>query len=164
MPRVAQSDDGRRHQSTSFSLSYNELTKLLQLTLHLFFSLFFKAWSAPYQPLNRLSGVIVFLLFTLYPTLVASIASVFNCSKKINGKQYLLADMSVQCYEGWHIGLTVFAILATGLYAVGIPVGLRLSRYLKHQWSAVARLILRLERSRGQSHEYSANAVRKKST
>ena len=44
-------------------------------------------WRARFRPFNRLSGVLVFTFFTLYPTLVASVVSIFNCTEPIEGKR-----------------------------------------------------------------------------
>ena len=80
------------------------------------------AWRAPFVWTGRLAGVAVFALFFLYPTLVASIASIFNCSAPVSGKRYLLADLTVVCNEGGHIALIFFACIGGAVYAVGIPV------------------------------------------
>ena len=89
------------------------------------------AWRAPFVWTGRLSGVAVFALFFLYPTLVASIASIFNCSASVGGKRYLLADLTVVCYEGGHIALVFFACIGGALYAVGIPVAVAIATALK---------------------------------
>ena len=68
-----------------------------------------KAWRAdaavraqwlPFKPLRRFVAVMVLVMYSLYPTLVASTASMFNCTNAIGGKRYLIADLSVTCYEG----------------------------------------------------------------
>ena len=79
-------------------------------------------WHAPVDFLSRLVAVQIFMLFTLFPTLVASVASMLNCSDKIGGKYYLLADLSVACYEGWHIIYIAIAALAGIVYCIGIPL------------------------------------------
>jgi hypothetical protein len=68
-------------------------------------------WHSPFAPTQRLAGVAVFLIFSLYPSLVAAIASIFNCTAPIDGVQYLVADLTVTCYEGWHIAFVIFAIV-----------------------------------------------------
>ena len=67
-------------------------------------------WYSPFAPMQRLAGVAVFVIFSLYPSLVASIASMFNCTAPIDAVQYLVADLTVRCYEGWHIAFVIFAI------------------------------------------------------
>jgi len=68
-------------------------------------------WHSPFAPTQRLAGVAVFLIFSLYPSLVAAIASIFNCTAPIDGVQYLVADLTVVCYEEWHIAFVIFAII-----------------------------------------------------
>ena len=68
-------------------------------------------WRSPFAPTQRLAGVAVFLIFSLYPSLVAAIASIFNCTAPIDGVQYLVADLTVVCYEEWHIAFVIFAII-----------------------------------------------------
>ena len=54
----------------------------------------------PFKPLRRFVAVMVLVMYSLYPTLVASTASIFNCTNAIGGKRFLIADLSVTCYEG----------------------------------------------------------------
>jgi hypothetical protein len=79
-------------------------------------------WHGEFYPTQRFSGVAMFVLFTLYPTLVASIAAMFNCTAPIEGVPYLVADLTVRCYEGWHIGVLVVASIGAVMYNVGIPL------------------------------------------
>ena len=53
-----------------------------------------------FDPKRRFMAVMVLVMYSLFPTLVASTASMFNCSDPIGGKRYLMADLSVTCYEG----------------------------------------------------------------
>jgi hypothetical protein len=78
-------------------------------------------WHDKFYPAQRLAGVVVFVLFTMYPTLVKSIASMFNCTSMIEGRSYLVADLTVECYVGMHIAFLVFASVGAIVYAVGIP-------------------------------------------
>jgi len=79
-------------------------------------------WGAPLDVVSRLVAVQVFCLFSLYPTLVRSVATILNCSDLVNGKQYLLADLSVTCYETWHIFYLIIALLCVFIYCIGIPI------------------------------------------
>ena len=79
-------------------------------------------WREPVDFQSRFVAIQFFMLFTLYPSLTASVASILNCSEVINGKRYLLADLSVTCYEGWHIPYVVAALFFAGLYCIGIPL------------------------------------------
>ena len=81
-----------------------------------------REWSTPMSFGTRLVGVLVFTLFTLYPTLVSSIAKIVNCSVPIGGKRYLLADLTVTCYEEWHIVYLVGASVCFLLFCIGIPI------------------------------------------
>jgi hypothetical protein len=89
------------------------------------------AWRGSYKPLNRFAGIAVFTLFTLYPTLVSSIASIFNCTGSIAGKRYLVADYTVVCYEGGHIYMVIVACIASMVYAAGIPVAMAIATAMK---------------------------------
>jgi hypothetical protein len=57
-----------------------------------------------------------------YPTLVKSIASVFNCTDPIEGRRHLIADLTVVCYTEWHIAFLFFAGIGAAVYAIGIPM------------------------------------------
>ena len=80
---------------------------------------------APFSPGARFTGVGVFILFTLYPTLVGSIASMLNCVT-IDSERRLIADLSIQCWEGAHIGFAAGAAVGLVVYALGVPVGVGL--------------------------------------
>ena len=76
----------------------------------------------PFKPGRRFVAVMVLLMYSLYPTLVASTASIFNCTDKIYGKQYLMADLTVTCYEGWHVWYLAGAGISVIVYCIGTPV------------------------------------------
>ena len=80
-----------------------------------------RLWSSPIDPLSRLVAVQVFALFTLYPTLIASIATIVNCSNPVGGKRFLLADLTVTCYEGWHIVFLSGASCCFVMFGCGVP-------------------------------------------
>ena len=79
-------------------------------------------WREPVDFLSRLVAIQVFMLFTLYPSLISSVASILNCSDEIGGKRYLFADLSVTCFEGWHNVYASAAIFFGIVYCIGIPV------------------------------------------
>ena len=78
-----------------------------------------RAQREDFKPQRRLSSVMVFVMYILFPTLVASAAGMFNCSDTIDGKRYLLVDLTVTCYEGWHIVYLVAASVAMVVYCFG---------------------------------------------
>jgi hypothetical protein len=89
------------------------------------------AWRAPFRAMNRMAGVTVFTFFSLYPTLVASIVSIFNCTEPVDGTRYLFADLTVKCFDGGHIAMLCFACIGAAVYAVGIPVAVAMVTALK---------------------------------
>merc|ERR1711871_1361240 len=46
----------------------------------------------------------------------------FACTEKISGTRYLLADLSLKCYEGNHIAYISIAFLSLLLYCIGTPM------------------------------------------
>ena len=88
-------------------------------------------WHAPFLPSQRFSGVAVFVLFTLYPTLVASIASMFKCTDPIESKTFLVADLTVECFRGFHVGAVCVACVGAVVYAAGIPIAVAFVTYMK---------------------------------
>ena len=75
--------------------------------------------------------VTVFIIFTLYVSLVASIASLYNCTAPIEGKAYLVADLTVICYEGLHVAFLIFASVGAIVFAIGIPIAVALAVTLR---------------------------------
>ena len=71
---------------------------------------------------QRLAAVLVLVLYSLYPTLVASTASIFQCSDEIDGKQYLVADFTIECYSGMHLAALCGAAISFIVYCVGVPL------------------------------------------
>ena len=91
-----------------------------------------KAWKAKsFSVQGRFAGVAVFTMFTLYPTLVSSIASIWNCTGVIDGSQYLVADLTVVCYESRHNVFIFLASVGALCYALGIPAGVAFATALK---------------------------------
>ena len=92
-----------------------------------------KAWRAAtavrdqrmqFKPLRRFNAVMVLTMYGLFPTLVASAASIFNCTDEVEGKRYLFADLSQTCYEGLHIFYLVLSVIAIIVYCLGTPITL----------------------------------------
>ena len=81
-----------------------------------------KASLVRFDPVARLQGLLAFVGYGLYPTLVASTMSIFHCSDQIDGAAYLVADMTVKCWEGAHIGFVVLATISFIVYCLGIPL------------------------------------------
>ena len=77
-----------------------------------------------FAPLMRFQSVLVFAMFSIYPTLVKSLASVLRCTAPINGVQYLEDDLSVVCWEGSHWWYVLFGILCGTIYLVGTPLAI----------------------------------------
>ena len=75
-----------------------------------------------FKPHRRFIAVMVMVMYSLYPTLVASTSMMMNCSDPIGGKQYLMADLTVQCYVGWHIVYLAGASMGIAIYCIGTPV------------------------------------------
>lgn len=75
-----------------------------------------------FKPQRRFVAVMVLVMYSLFPTLVASSTSIFICSDAIGGKHYLMADLTVVCYEGWHIVYLAAASTSLIVYCLGTPV------------------------------------------
>jgi hypothetical protein len=84
-------------------------------------------WQAVFHWSQRLSGVTVFILFTLYPSLVSSIASMFNCTSPIAGKVFLVADLTVECYVDTHLLFISFGVIGVFAYSLGIPIAIAMA-------------------------------------
>ena len=77
----------------------------------------------PSSPPPHTAAVLIFVLFSLYPTLIASAIGVMRCSESIDGKYYLVEDYAKECYteeHNWYVG---FGVVFTAIYALGIPLG-----------------------------------------
>ena len=66
----------------------------------------------------------VLVMYSLYPTLVSSTASMFNCTDAINGVRYLVHDLTVTCYVGWHNIYLFGASMSIVVYCFGTPIAL----------------------------------------
>ena len=75
-----------------------------------------------FKPARRLVAVMVLVMYGLFPTVVASTASIFNCTSKIGDKSFLMADLTVTCFEGDHIIFIVAAAVSMVVYCFGTPV------------------------------------------
>ena len=74
----------------------------------------------------RLRKVIVFLIFALYPSLVAGVMTVFNCVEIEKNTWYLASDLTSRCYDTWHFTFLGMAVAGCVVYCIGIPLALSL--------------------------------------
>ena len=75
-----------------------------------------------FSPMLRLATVSIFTLFSLYPSLVQSAISVMRCSALIEGKRYLIGDLTKECFTAEHFFVFFVGIVGLVVYAVGIPL------------------------------------------
>jgi hypothetical protein len=75
-----------------------------------------------FSPKRRLASVTIFVLFSLYPTLIQSAVSVLRCTDSIDGVRYLAEDLSKECFTVEHSFFFSAGIGGTVIYAVGIPL------------------------------------------
>jgi hypothetical protein len=77
----------------------------------------------PPPPSQHWQAWSVFILFSIYPTLVKSIASIFRCTSLIDGVRYLEDDLDVVCWEGFHASFFFpVAVVCSFVYLIGIPL------------------------------------------
>ena len=70
---------------------------------------------------NHVIQFAMWITIILYPTISSRAIEYFNCSKKIDGRQYLMRDFNEVCYEGkWNENF-VYGVLGLSLYSLGIP-------------------------------------------
>ena len=53
---------------------------------------------AVFRPWLLFAAVLIFVLFSLYPTLIASAIGVMRCSDSIDGARYLVEDYAKECF------------------------------------------------------------------
>jgi len=75
-----------------------------------------------FSPTLRLASVTVFVLFSMYPTLIQSSVGVLRCSESIDGRRYVIDDYAKECYTPEHFFFFVSGIIFLALYALGIPL------------------------------------------
>ena len=65
----------------------------------------------------------IFIVFFLYNSVSATIATMFRCrAEEIDGKRYLAADLGTECYTSGHVvGMVVTAIVAL-VFNIGFPL------------------------------------------
>ena len=76
----------------------------------------------PFKPAGRLTAVMILVMYSLFPSLVASTTSIFNCSDAILGRYYLIADLTVTCYDGWHLVYMLLSTVCVLVFCLGTPV------------------------------------------
>ena len=62
-----------------------------------------------------------FFVFVLYPGICTKIFTVFKCLPMPDGTEYLVADLSVECFAGEHNEMMGIAAVSLVIYALGIP-------------------------------------------
>ena len=73
------------------------------------------------RSLERFKVTLMVIFFLFYPTIVKGVLGIFAC-QIFGQKQYLIADMSVECWDDEHSGFVVAGAVFAVLFVVGIPV------------------------------------------
>lgn len=63
-----------------------------------------------------------FVPFLVYPIACQYIGKMFICDTLENGKKYLVADYSQECFQGEHMAMVTFALPFVFIYPIGVPV------------------------------------------
>jgi hypothetical protein len=80
----------------------------------------------------RIVASLAFITFLLYPGLANRIVTVYKC-RLIGGKDYLVADYSVVCWEGAHMQMVVANFFFLGAYVIGMPLIMFLAMYMNRE-------------------------------
>ncbi len=70
---------------------------------------------------ERFKVTLMVIFFLFYPTIVKGVLGIFAC-QIFGTKQYLIADMSVECWDEEHIAFVIAGAVFAIIYVVGIPV------------------------------------------
>ena len=76
-------------------------------------------------------GTLPLCTVALLTLVLSASAQIFNCTDDIAGKRYLLADLTVVCYEGGHLAMLLVACAAALVYAAGIPATVAFATAMK---------------------------------
>ena len=79
---------------------------------------------------SQFYATVILLWYLVFPSVVSKVATLFTCIP-LGEVSYLVLDPEVVCWEGQHMSLSVFGIVATIVYVLGMPV----SGYLGLRWS-----------------------------
>ena len=93
------------------------------------------AWTYRHRPAFRKRGAQLFLVIMLlfYPSISLAVLQALRC-RTISGRQFLVVDMSVECWTGEHIGYVVYASIVIAVVLVGWPLAQQvLLRTNKHK-------------------------------
>ena len=89
-----------------------------------------KGWSEPTPAvlrtrvhfINRAWNVGLCLLFFLFAPVTQTAFQTMHCQEMEPGKSFMLADLSIPCWDATHSGWVVFALVAIAFYTFGIPM------------------------------------------
>ena len=59
-----------------------------------------------------------------YPSVATSLLTVFTCSESVEGKSYLMNDLSVECYDSAHVLSLIFGCIVLMFYQLGLPLAI----------------------------------------
>jgi hypothetical protein len=84
---------------------------------------FGESWES--KAFDKVCMVGVICLWFMYPTLVQYLVGLIRCKRLDAGPDvYLMADMSIKCYDSMHSSWLFLLFICTVLYIFGIPLGL----------------------------------------
>ena len=70
---------------------------------------------------SQFYATVILLWYLVFPSVVSKVATLFTCIP-LGEVSYLVLDPEVVCWEGQHMSLSVFGIVATIVYVLGMPV------------------------------------------
>jgi len=73
------------------------------------------------QASTRMLKLVIFLLFMMWPNVSRVTLSLFVC-REVEGKSYLLEDMSLECYTSKWYSYLIYVIVMIAIYLLGVPL------------------------------------------
>ena len=79
--------------------------------------------------------VMILVILLLYPGMATRLFNMLNCMsiEGIPDKEFLLADMDVQCWTGQHKVDAIMAVVFISVYIVGVPMGMFLGMFVNRK-------------------------------
>ena len=71
---------------------------------------------------QRVRASLAFMVFLLYPGMSVKIFQMFKCREFDQKEWYLVADLSIRCYQGMHAVFLLVAVVCVFVFVIGIPL------------------------------------------
>jgi len=109
-------------RSLAYAITPILLVVIFIVTFKCIVPMYIDSRSSPLSATEKIVVSVIVLLLVMQPFLTRAGFEFFSCSEEIDGRKFLEAQYTIQCWTGVHAEWIVLGAMMLAVYAVGIPL------------------------------------------